>query len=169
VINSLIEIAAACNHRVPPRDDRRLEASLCIGDGYIYVFKAAKAATEFAAWLAHEIETRVAKKSLPVEFHFRIGVHIGPVFRFWDPGREDWNYIGDGINGGNRVLNAMGKDTDDVVFVSSAIHDQLIAEHGTETTDNLLRQAMRSRGRHTDKQGKRWRIYELHVGTVFPM
>jgi len=168
VINSLIECSAACVRRSPPKVNRP-EASLCIGDGYIYVFKTASAATRFAAALAHEIETRVAKKSVPVEFHFRIGAHVGHVFRFWDPGRKDWNYIGDGINGGNRVLTAMGKDTDDVVFVSSAVRERLIADEMMTPNDRLLRMAMRNRGRHTDKQGKRWRIYELHVATVYPL
>jgi len=45
------------------------------------------------------IDNRRAKDLLHVDFHFRIGVHVGDVYSFYDPGRKDWNYIGDGING----------------------------------------------------------------------
>ena len=50
----------------------------------------------------------------------------GPVYTFWDTGRGAWNYIGEGINGGNRVLGVIGKDQDDVVFVSAEVRQELI-------------------------------------------
>src|SRR5439155_21171504 len=95
-----------------------LEAQICIGDGYIYVFSEPDRAAYFAGCLAYLIELQVARERLPIDFHFRIGVHVGPVFCFWDPDRDKWNYIGDGINGGQRVLAAIGKEKDDVVYVS---------------------------------------------------
>jgi hypothetical protein len=61
------------------------EAMLCIGDGYIFVFRNSMGGTYFAAYLAQLLESLVAHKLLPVAFHFRMGVHIGPVYSFWDP------------------------------------------------------------------------------------
>src|SRR5260370_9560747 len=79
-----------------------IEAMLCIGDGYIFVFSSPITGTFFAAYLAQLIEIMVANRDLPVDFHFRIGVHAGPVYTFWDPGRAGgWNYIGEVINGGS--------------------------------------------------------------------
>jgi len=77
---------------------RRFKTMLCIGDGYIFVFDEPVKATYFAAYLAHLIEMLIATDSLPVEFHFRMGAHVGFVYSFWDPGRENWNYVGAGIN-----------------------------------------------------------------------
>lgn len=57
---------------------------MCIGDGYIFVFREAMEATYFAAYLAHLIEVMVANRQLPVNFHFRMGVHVGPVYTFWE-------------------------------------------------------------------------------------
>jgi class 3 adenylate cyclase len=131
------------------------EAQLCIGDGYIYVWPDAVAAMRFAGNLALAIERAVAGDTAP-EFHFRIGVHTGPVRWFRDPGRDGWNYAGSGINGGNRVLSAIGKDTDDVVFVSSTVRQAVLRSgSGLETT--LL-----NRGRKVDKHGNPWRVYELN-------
>ena len=76
---------------------------LCIGDGYIFVFDDSVSATYFAAFLAQLVESMISNKRI-VEFHFRMGVHVGKVFGFYDIGRDGWNYVGDGINGGNRVL-----------------------------------------------------------------
>lgn len=135
------------------------EAQLCIGDGYIFVWQDALAATRFAPNLASSIEARVAKTTIP-EFHFRIGVHTGPVRWFWDPGRKDWNYVGSGINGGNRVLSAIGKDTDDVVFVSGAVRQEV--QQSEQGAARLLVQAMHNRGRRADKHNKLWRVYELN-------
>jgi hypothetical protein len=76
-----------------------IEAMLCAGDGSIFVFRHPAPATYFTAHLASLIEMLVARALVAVELHFRMGVHAGPVYCFWDPGREDWNYIGEGING----------------------------------------------------------------------
>jgi class 3 adenylate cyclase len=140
----------------------KFEAMLCIGDGYIFVFKDPMEGAYFAAYLAQLIETLVANKLLPVEFHFRMGVHVGPVYSFWDPGRKDWNYIGDGINGGNRVLAAVGKDQDDVVFLSGQVRHAIFALQRTRTKASNLLGCLINRGRKADKHGNPWRVYELN-------
>jgi class 3 adenylate cyclase len=153
-----------------------LEAMLCIGDGYIFVFRDSLAATCFAAWLAELVELLVARKGVPIEFHFRIGVHVGPVLCFWDWGRGvqvgtdetygysggDWNYIGDGINGGQRVLAAIGKETDDVLFLSGEVRQELLArDDGSDPCRKVLN-SLRNKGRRADKHGKLWRVYEVN-------
>src|SRR5262249_39232082 len=91
IVNSLAEIfnnPSSCDcdaDTKQARDD--VEALLCIGDGYIYVMRDALNAARFAAHLANLIEELVARKWVPVRFHFRMGVHVGPVYRFHDPGR----------------------------------------------------------------------------------
>ncbi len=159
-----------------------VEAMLCIGDGYIFVLKDPKHAVYFAAWLASLMEARVARHSEPVDFHFRMGVHFGPVYCFWDWGRGgpedpskplirpdtmernergDWNFIGEGINGGQRVLAAAGKNTDDVLFISGEVRRALTAEDdGSEPCRSIL-DSLVNRGRHNDKHGRAWRLYEV--------
>lgn len=132
---------------------------LCIGDGYIIVFETSIDATFFAARLADKIEEFVAEKQLVIHFHFRMGIHVGAVYRFWDPWRGKWNYIGDGINGGNRVLSAIGKNADDMIFVSGDVREELRADPSPLAL-SLVR-AMSNRGRHSDKHGGMWRVYEL--------
>jgi class 3 adenylate cyclase len=148
-----------------------LEAKLCIGDGYIFVHKDAVQATYFAAQLAHLIEVLVAKKMKP-EFHFRMSVHVGPVYTFWDTGRGrdgDWNYIGDGINGGQRVLGAIGKEIDDVLFISAEVRQGIIASNkGTEPNSAIL-DCLQNRGRRLDKHNNPWRVYEVnHAELCYP-
>jgi hypothetical protein len=160
-----------------------VEAMLCIGDGYIFVLREPKHATYFAAYMANLIEVRVARRLEPVDFHFRMGVHFGPVYCFWDWGRGgpddpkqplvrsdtmernergDWNFIGEGINGGQRVLAAAGKDTDDVLFISGQVKRELTAvDDGTFPIRAIL-DSLVNRGRRTDKQGRSWRLYELN-------
>jgi class 3 adenylate cyclase len=175
VINSLIALVEGAEYWNAPggravtdaRNGR--EAELCIGDGYIFVFKRAIDATVFSAYLAALIESLVAKEALPVEFHFRIGVHFGPVFRFWDNGRRGWNYTGLGINGGQRVLSAVGKDADDIVFVSSAVRKRVLAEATATAFHRQLRAEMQNRGRRSDKHGKSWRVYELNHTAIATM
>lgn len=134
------------------------EAKLCIGDGYIYVFKGGVTGTAFAADIANRIEAAVAARSVP-EFHFRIGVHEREVRCFYDPGRKDWNYIGEGINGAQRVLGAIGKDVDDVVFVSAEVRQQILS------ADSELLPHLDNKGRRPDKHGTYWRVYQLnHTG-----
>ena len=152
VVLALVRIAEATMHSIG-----QAEAALCIGDGYIYVWNEAIGATRFAANLANEIERSVAAGAAP-DFHFRIGVHVGPVRWFLDPGRNDWNYTGSGINGGNRVLSAIGKETDDVVFVSSEVRRAIAKDN----EKGLLLQAMHNRGRRKDKHDNPWRVYELN-------
>lgn len=136
-----------------------VEDQLCIGDGYIIVFKKSIHATFFAARLADKIEEFIAEKELVIHFHFRMGIHAGDVYRFWDYWRGKWNYIGDGINGGNRVLTAIGKDADDMIFVSGDVREELRAE--TAPLAFSLIRTMSNRGRHSDKHGGMWRVYEL--------
>lgn len=147
-----------------------VEAQLCIGDGYIYVFPDALKATLFASWMAELIQQLVAhreqnesdRRRLPVSFHFRIGIHYGPVYRFWDPGRKSWNYIGDGINGGNRVLSVIDKKYDDVVFISDAVANEFIARAPHDGIYKRVRNCLESRGRQEDKHGKGWRVFLLN-------
>jgi hypothetical protein len=139
-----------------------IQARMCLGDGYIFVFKNAMDGTYFAAYLAQLIEALVARKSLlPVEFHFRMGVHIGDVYTFWDPGREDWNYIGDGINGGARVLTAIEKTYDDQVYISGAVRQAIMATTPQDTHTCELLTHLHNRGRRKDKHGQPWRVYEI--------
>ncbi len=136
------------------------EAEICTGDGYIFVFKSPVGAAVFAAHLAQLIEVLVAMKRVSIEFHYRIGVHVGEVYCFWDRGRKDWNYIGDGINGGRRVLDAIGKDADDVVFISDEVKQALKAEifgTGAKVSECLV-----NRGRRKDKHKNPWRVYEVN-------
>jgi class 3 adenylate cyclase len=139
-----------------------LEAMLCLGDGYIFVFKSPMHATYFAAHLAALIEMLVARELVPVEIHFRMGVHVGPVYCFWDPGRGGWNYIGAGINGGQRVLSAIGKETDDVLFISSQVRQALLAQSEEEPTARLILANAQNKGRRRDKHGNPWRAYEVN-------
>jgi hypothetical protein len=162
-----------------------LEAMICIGDGYIFVFKDAALAVYFAAHLAELIEARVARKLVPVEFHFRMGVHVGPVYFFWDwggGGREepktktwierdgkmerteigDWNYIGEGINGGQRVLAAVGKETDDTLYISGQVRQELKKREDSSHDIRKIVNSLINRGRREDKHKKFWRVYEVN-------
>jgi hypothetical protein len=164
-----------------------LEAMLCIGDGYIFVLKDAVHATYFAAHLAELLEVRVARRLEPVDFHFRMGVHIGPVYCFWDwgrggrdhsprgedPGKQlerkelgDWNYIGDGINGGQRVLAAVGKETDDTVFISGEVKRALTARDDDAAPCRAILDSLINRGRREDKHKRPWRVYEVNHGAL---
>ena len=141
---------------------RCFKTALCIGDGYIFVFDEPVEAVLFAAHLAMMIEKQLAIGALPVEFHFRMGAHVGPTYSFWETGREGWNYVGDGINGGNRVLVAVGKDQDDVVFISSAVRSTVHAATTRDTSLVVILNALTNRGRKSDKHGRPWRVYELN-------
>lgn len=159
IIGALIQIVkdaeAWSGHklRLPPP-----ETMFCIGDGYIFAFESPTVATCFAAVLADLIEGFIANTQI-IEFHFRMGVHVGQVFSFWDPGRNDWNYVGDGINEGSRVLSAIGKEVDDVVFISSEVRTRLRSD--SEFTSIGLLECLQNRGRRKDKHEKMRRVYEL--------
>jgi class 3 adenylate cyclase len=139
-----------------------LESQICIGDGYIFVLRDPTDATYFAAHLAQVIETSVAQETIPVAFHFRMGVHHGPVYTFWDPGRRNWNYIGDGINGGQRVLSAAGKDTDDVLFISGDVRQAITALRVQGGHHERILSCLQNRGRKKDKHENWWRVYEVN-------
>jgi class 3 adenylate cyclase len=162
IINAIIKIInddsrwnASLIHHV----HKDIEAMLCIGDGYIFVFDDPVKATYFAAFLAQLIESMISHDRI-VEFHFRMGVHSGRVFSFWDIGRNGWNYVGDGINGGNRVLSAIGKEADDILFISAQVRQKLIGR-GESPCPQIL-SCLQNRGRRADKHGNPWRVYELN-------
>lgn len=172
VVNSVRCLANAVNRFCrPPSFNLDMEAipRLCIGDGYIFVLTNPLHATWFGACLARLIVEVVAKNLVPVEFHFRMGLHWGPVYHFWDEGRNNWNYIGAGINGGNRVLSVIGKDQDDVVFLSSAVHDWLIANNNSHAEYSSLLGNMTNRGRRKDKHDRYWRVFEIDYMAAYPV
>jgi class 3 adenylate cyclase len=165
VINSLVGIVAndeLWGNGLAERCREGIEAMMCIGDGYIFVFKDTEEATYFAAYLACLIEALVARKRVPVNFHFRMGLHVGEAYTFYDPGRKDWNYIGDGINGGQRVLGTIGKEADDVVFVSGQVREALLAGWTGDGDTRRILSNLHNRGRRADKHGKWWRVYEMN-------
>ncbi len=160
-----------------------VEALFCIGDGYIFVLKDPKHAAYFAAYLANLIEVRVARRLEPVDFHFRMGVHFGPVYCFWDWGRGgpenakeplirpdtmernergDWNFIGEGINGGQRVLAAAGKDTDVVLFISGQVKRRLTEVDDGTLPGRAILDSLVNRGRRSDKHGRPWHLFEVN-------
>jgi hypothetical protein len=171
IINTLVGLLNEprwwSNHE-PAEALNSMEAQLCIGDGYIYVFPDPLKATLFAGWLAELIQqlvprrTAMGSRGLAVAFHFRMGVHYGAVYRFWDPGRRDWNYIGDGINGGNRVLSVIDKKFDDILFVSDAVVDEFIARAPHQGLYANVRECLDSRGCQEDKHGRGWRVFVLN-------
>lgn len=176
IINSIVKLANTIRYwygSIAADCKKSLETQICIGDGYIYVFKDASDAVVFASCLAYYIERIIAQKinsMIPVEFHFRIGAHYGPVFCFWDPGRNDWNFIGDGINGGQRVLTAAGKDKDDVIYISSELRKSIYSLNEKHSPFlSTMRRCMSNRGRSLDKHGGNWRLYEVnHEDLVAP-
>lgn len=143
------------------RDHFRTEADLCIGDGYIFVFNGPFTAVQFAAHLAMGVEISVAERHIPVTFHFRMGVHTGKVNTFWDSGRKDWNYVGEGINGGSRVLEAIGKDRDDVIYISEDAKYGLLQDKLMRTQTRNIISSLTNMGRKLDKHGKPWRVWML--------
>jgi len=158
VVNSLISILSWKPYWNVPEWP---EARMCIGDGFIFAFKNPYHATLFACKFARMIDVSVAKKFVPVEFHFRMGIHVEPVYFFWDEGRKDWNYIGRGINGGNRVVAAVGKDTDDVLFVSDKVRRQIINLNDRASQFTVLISSMSNRGRRPDKHNNLWRVFDV--------
>jgi class 3 adenylate cyclase len=112
------------------------------------------------------VEVLVANRWLPVDFHFRMGIHCGPVYTFWDQGRNGWNYIGEGINGGNRVLSAMGKEYDDTLYISAEVRQRLMATVDQFHSRAHILKHLHSRGRRLDKHGRSWRVYEVNHSAV---
>ena len=184
-INSIVDYPPYWDAPGAGEASQSLETRLCIGDGYIFVFKDPLKATFFAAYLAELIQQlsalreRMGPRGIPIEFHFRMAVHCGPVYRFFDPGRKDWNFIGEGINGGNRVLNVIEKSYDDVLYVS----DQIVRAARSQPANppfTEIRSHLESRGRRKDKHDKPWRVFLLNhdrlcggyvsqmIGTLLP-
>ena len=138
-----------------------LESSLCIGDGYILVYENPYEACFRACLLASLVEALIADSCI-IDMHFRIGVHTGPVCRFWDevPGSIGrWNYLGGGIIGAQRLLDAMGKDQDDVVYVSA---DARRAARVVPGNGDPVEKYLTNRGRRRDKQEVAHRVYEAN-------
>lgn len=154
----LVAAARDCRQKECTGDPERI---FCSGDGYIFMFPDSTSAAWFAAQLANRIDTAVVPKDVPVEIHYRMGVHVGEVFPFEEaPGK--WNFAGDGINGGKRVIDAIGRDADDLIFISEevrkAVTDKL--EHPRAHSDILAN--LVNRGRRKDKHKRTWRVYELN-------
>jgi len=137
-----------------------LEAMICVGDGYVFACRNTSGALILASLLAMCIEQMRADQ-LIVPFYFRMGIHVGEVNRFWDIGRKDWNYMGDGIIGSRRVLEAIGKDIDNVIFVSDAVQNAILQSHSQLTIRASMLGAFSNRGRRYDKHRRAWRVYEL--------
>ena len=77
---------------------------------------------------------------------------------FFDAERNpQWNYVGEGINGGNRVLSAIGKELDDVVYLSGEVRKEILKQG----TDAII-QSLENVGRKKDKHDKPWRVYRLN-------
>ena len=89
-------------------------------------------------------------------FSFRMGIHIGEVFRIWDMPDEKaggrWNYIGDGINGGQRILETT-RCTSDVIHVSEEAQNSLGRERGADFFGRI--------SEYMDKSGRTWRYCNL--------
>ncbi|KAF0247032.1 MAG: hypothetical protein FD180_149 [Planctomycetota bacterium] len=163
IVASLTKLVEAAQRRQHKESTGTPERAICSGDGYIFLFLDPGEATWFAAQLATEIEHAVAKKSVPVEFHFRMGIHIGEVFPFEEAGQPSkWNYAGDGINGGRRVLDAIGPDADDLVFLSGEVLKAIRAESDSVTSYSEILDYLVNRGRKKDKHGRAWRVFELN-------
>jgi class 3 adenylate cyclase len=169
-IKSLKNLDSAFNYHCIGGEANTYETLICIGDGYLFVFKDAFSAAWFAAALASTIQILASRKKVPVEYHFRAGVHYGSVRRFYDPGSNKWNYVGEGVNIGRRVLECIGTDLDDVLYVSDAVHAQILSIRGPDRLmphDALLK-AFSNRGRRKDKHGVMHRVYELAHLQVCP-
>lgn len=175
VIKSLIPAVNNAEHweNPNPRKAREsLESCLCIGDGYIYVLKDVGYTLYFTAYLATLLEHAgsILKKDVPIQFHFRMGAHVGEVCCFWDqyqPGAGRWNYSGEGINGGQRVLASIGKEVDNVAFISYDVREEVL--RNKPDIDDVLRkqwlQNLINVGRREDKHKRPWRVYQVnHLG-----
>ncbi len=175
IMNALIQITTdskfwhvARQDVLSARNDQ--EANLCIGDGYIFVFRTPWSAVVFAGYLASLIESLIAQ-TLMLEFHFRISVNSGPVYRFldkWGPGPTEgrWNYLGRGITDGERVLTAIGTDKDDVVFLSSETRKRILAVSSPSYARDIP-SYLENRGRKEDKHKVLRRLYELNHTDLF--
>lgn len=161
IVTSLPTFVSEAQRGRRPEHTGTPEQMICTGDGYIFVFVEPVAAAWFAAQLATEIDYAVAKPKDLVEIHYRMGVHIGEVFPF-EERADRWNFTGDGINGGRRVLDAIGKNADDLVFLSGDVVKAIHAKAEISTGFGEIMQYLVNRGRRKDKHDKPWRVYELN-------
>jgi hypothetical protein len=180
IINSLIRVVRDKSLWLAGKEEpssftfgslKALEASLCIGDGYIFVFKNAAKAAFFAAYLSDTIERLIADDRI-VDFHFRMSINTGLVYTFWDPYHQDsseagrWNYVGQGITDGERVLTAIGKDKEDIIYVSAETRRKILSEYQNDRNSpyNATRW-LQNRGRQADKHDVLRGLYEInHMG-----
>jgi hypothetical protein len=100
-------------------------------------------------------------------------VNTGPVHRFWDrfgaPGNKSagrWNYVGEGITEGERVLTAIGKDKEDVIFISAKTRTIILGDYlRDQNSPHNATRWLQNRGRQRDKHGKFRSVYEInHTG-----
>lgn len=147
----------------------KYETRLCIGDGYILVFKRPTDACVFASILGVVMDRGEPKRRIGLEINFRIGIHMGKVRCYWDKRlgtKGGWNYVGDAINGGQRIV-AMVKDDklDNAIYISSQVY-RVCYPSGTQSRETDLGQKITScclnRGTHEDKHHNAWRVYQLN-------
>jgi len=162
-LSSQVLLRAYLDHDIyqGQRDVSGLESQICIGDGYILVYRDAALAAKIACSIAADIDVRRARKWLSVPFHYRMSVHWGPVYSFFDPGRKDWNYVGSGINDGHRVLEAIGSRLDDVVYISESVRDEILRGDTSHAPLSGMHGYMTNEGRSKDKHGIPRRLYRM--------
>ena len=71
--------------------------------------------------------------------------------------------MGDGINGGQRVLSAIGKETDDVVYVSGEARQEISR---VPPLRGVLFTKLENKGRREDKHRTFWRVYQLNHSAI---
>jgi len=59
-------------------------------------------------------------------------------------------------------LAAVGKETDDVIYISGQVRDAILAMTGEQFRSEPILRNLHNRGRKADKHGNPWRVYELH-------
>jgi hypothetical protein len=59
-------------------------------------------------------------------------------------------------------MSVIGKETDDIVFISSRVRQDLLAANDEEGAARLILSNTQNRGRRQDKQGTPWRVYEVN-------
>ena len=60
------------------------------------------------------------------------------------------------------VSGAVGKQTDDVVFISAAVRQAVQNLYRQRTQAREVINNLQNRGRRKDKHGNPWRVYELN-------
>ena len=70
-----------------------------------------------------------------------------------------YNYVGDGINGGARVMEGIEKKFRDVLYISEDLRERIIDDDLCDHTSH--------RGAVEDKHHKEWILYELEFFKTF--